>query len=84
MRERRPIEEILYAVFEVVLTVLMLIIFLFILITHGEEEALIDLMFMFGILVNVLSGVFNRYKGRKKLAMVHFVVSIVCLVFIIL
>ncbi|MDO4805102.1 MAG: hypothetical protein Q4A32_09830 [Lachnospiraceae bacterium] len=84
MRERKPIEEIIYAVFEVVLAILMLVIFLFILITHGQVEALIDLMFVFGILMNVLSGAFNHYKGRKRLAALHIGIAAVCLVFIII
>ena len=82
MRERKPIEEILYAVFEVVLAILMLIIFLFILITHGEVKALLDLMFGFGILMNVLSGVYCRYRGKQKLAVASIGVAAICLIFI--
>ena len=58
--------------------------FLFVLITNGEEPALIDLTFMFGILMNVLAGVFSFYKGQRRLAALPIVLAVLCLVVIIL
>ena len=84
MRDGTPFEEVVYEIFEIVLTVLMTILFLFVLITHGEEKALIDLTFVFGILMNVLAGVFSIYKGRRKQATVHIVLALLCLVVIFL
>ena len=84
MRERKPIEEIIYSIVEMILTVVMLIIFLFILLTHGEETALIDLMFVFGILLNVLVAAYFHYKTQKRAAAVHFIYAAICLILIFL
>ena len=84
MRDGKPIEEVIYEVVEIVLALLMLVLFLFVLITNGEEPALIDLTFMFGILMNVLAGVFSFYKGQRRLAALPIVLAVLCLVVIIL
>ena len=84
MRDGKPIEEVIYEIVEIVLALLLVVLFLFVLITNGEEPALIDLTFMFGILMNVLAGVFSFYKGQRRLAVLPSVLAVLCLVVIIL
>ena len=84
MRERKPLEEIIYTIVEIALTLLMLVIFLFVLITHGEVVSLIDLLFVFGILMNVLAGAYSHYRGNRALAVLHFVIGVACFAVIIL
>jgi len=84
MRERKPLEEVIYEIVEIVLTILLIILFLFVLVTHGKVVPLIDLTFAFGILMNVLAAVFSNYKGRKKLAALHVILAGACLAVILI
>ena len=84
MRERKPIEEIIFAIFEMVLTVVMTVIFLVVLVTDGEVPALITLVLVFGILLNVLASAYSFYKGYKIIARLMLLLAVACLVVILL
>lgn len=84
MRERKPIEEIIFAIFEVVLTGVMTVIFLVMLVTHGEVPALITLVLVFGILLNVLAGAYSFYKGYKSMGRLLLLLAVACLIVILL